>query len=89
MSVLGSGDDPADSEDDDDDDNNAAAANADAELHCFFERCKEVHPTQSALATAHQGRQALQHYQFCAGCAALPESLRRQQLLWGCQQAKL
>ena len=35
------------------------------------ENYEEVHPKQSALATAHHGRQALQHYQFCAGCAAL------------------
>ena len=35
------------------------------------ESYEEVHPKQCALATAHHGRQALQHYQFCAGCAAL------------------
>ena len=49
---------------------------ADADAVLFFntvskENCEEVYPKQSALATAHHGRQALQHYQFRAGCAAL------------------
>jgi len=35
------------------------------------ENDEKVHPKQSALATAHHGRQAVQHYPICAGCAAL------------------
>ena len=35
------------------------------------ENYEEVHPKQSALATARHGRQAVQHYPICAGCAAL------------------
>ena len=42
--------------------------------HCIFHKVADFaqrHLKQSALATAHHGRQAVQHYQFRAGCAAL------------------
>ena len=51
-------------------------ANADAELHSFFQyrlqrKLRRSPCKQRALPTAHHGRQAVQHYQLFKGCAAL------------------